>query len=191
MEDLRKVKSRDALRKAFWSVLETKKYSMITIKDIVETAGLNRKTFNAHYENIEALMNDCIQELLEGLRRHFQVRNADGSPDFAGSVRAYTKFTLDHRDRLSLLFDNNLDSVALRYWRNKSRESVKTDNPTPDLQKEAIRQDLFGNYATYCCWGNLLWVLDHADDMPFEKLVDEALLVYRIYLENYLALYHD
>lgn len=185
MEDLRKIKSRDMLKKAFWTVLEHKKYTSITIKDIVESAGLNRKTFNAHYIDLDALRDDCIHELFIQLSACFQDYPENGSIDFALSTRNYIRFALDHRKQLQLIFDNNLDGVALHFWKygNHSLPSHFCDG--------SIRHDLYANYAIYSCWGNLLWVLKYADELPFETLVEEALLVYRSYLENYYILYKD
>ena len=184
MEDLRRIKSREALKHAFWHMLSKKKYISLTIKDIVEEAGLNRKTFNAHYEDIEALMQDCVYELMDDLHLHFQTHEPDGSMNFAAATRAYTRFAWDNRNRFQLLFQNNLDSIALRYWKSCSFK------PDPNTAKDldSLRIDLFTNYTTYSCWGNLLWVLDHADDMPFEQLAEEALHVYQDYLEQYLQL---
>ena len=67
MEDLRKRKSKESLRAAFWRVLETKPYNQISISDITRTAGLNRKTFYTNYQNLDELLNDCLERLFRKL----------------------------------------------------------------------------------------------------------------------------
>ena len=47
--DRRIVKTRKAIRCAFAELLTQKTMQEITIKDIAETADINRKTFYAHY----------------------------------------------------------------------------------------------------------------------------------------------
>lgn len=186
MDDLRKRKSKEMLKNAFWRVLEKKKYTQIYMKDVTDEAGVNRKTFNSNYESMDDLMTDCIGELIHQMRRSFSYRRSDGSTDFAHSTREYTRFALENRHRLQLVFANQLDSVALHLWK-KSLITPGILPTTPPTDNE-LRHDLYLNYAIYSCWGNLLWVLDHAD-LPLDKLVDEALDVYRTYLKDYYLLY--
>ena len=204
MEDLRKIKSKELLKEAFWRVLEKKLYTQIFIKDVAEEAGVNRKTFTSHYENVDALMRDCIGGLFDQLRLFFAYRHPDGSPDFARSTREYTRFALKNRQRLQLVFHNRLDSVALHLWKEAmivpETSSIIFPTPAPNLYPaalpeataadNALRHDLYLNYAIYSCWGNLLWVLEHAD-LPEEKLVGEALDVFRIYLKDYYSYYEQ
>ena len=182
MEDLRKIKSKELLKEAFWRVLESKKYAQIFIKDVTEEAGVNRKTFTAHYESVDALMRDCVEELVQQLLLHFHTGPRDGNFDFSHSTHEYTRFALANRKHLQLIFSNQLDSVALHMW----KKYLITSRPAPS--EGDLRYDLYLNYTMYCCWGNLLWVLDHAD-LPLDTLVNEALDVYRMFSKNQTALY--
>ena len=184
MEDLRKIKSKELLKDAFWSVLASKKYAQIFIKDIVEEAGINRKTFTAHYDSVDALMRDCVEELIQKLLSHFDPGHKREVADFFYSTREYTRFALDNREHLQLVFSNQLDSIALHIW----KQFLVTSQAFP--QEDDLRYDLYLNYNTYCCWGNLLWVLDHAD-LPLDTLVNEALDVYRVFTQNQAALYEQ
>lgn len=182
MEDLRKTKSKELLKDAFWNVLKTKKYSQIYIKDIVEYAGVNRKTFTAHYDSVDTLMRDCIEELIQKLLIHFDPHQTAVLNDFAYSTREYTRFALDNREQLQLVFANQLDSIALSMW----KDFLITSHS--DIFENSLRNDLYRNYATYCCWGNLLWVLEHTD-LPLDTLVNEALNVYQVFAINQTQLY--
>lgn len=182
MEDLRKIKSKELLKDAFWRVLASKKYAQIFIKDIVEEAGINRKTFTAHYDSVDALMRDCVEELIQKLLLHFDPEHQNAIVDFSYSTQEYTRFALDNREHLQLVFSNQLDSIALHVW----KKHLVTANP--HSLESSLRNDLYLNYSMYCCWGNLLWVLEHAD-LPLDTLVSEALDVYRIFLQNQTALY--
>ena len=189
MEDLRKIKSKELLKEAFWQVLETKKYSEIYIKDIVEAAGVNRKTFTAHYDTVDGLMRDCLAELVQKLLAHFRSAPSGDSItftediiDFSYSTKEYTRFALSNRKHLKLIFSNQLDSVALQMW----KKYLTTTRAYP--HETDLRYDLYLNYSMYCCWGNLLWVLDHAD-LPLETLVTEALDVYHAFARQQNQLY--
>ena len=48
-QDLRVVKTREAIQNAFVQLIEEKGFEAMTIKDITEKARINRGTFYAHY----------------------------------------------------------------------------------------------------------------------------------------------
>ena len=182
MEDLRKIKSKELLKDAFWRVLASKKYAQIFIKDIVDEAGINRKTFTAHYDSVDALMRESVEELIQKLLLHFDPEHKNRITDFSYATYEYTRFALDNREQLQLVFSNQLDSIALHVWK---KFLIAGDT---DTSENALRNDLYINYSMYCCWGNLLWVLEHAD-LPLNTLVNEALDVYQTFACNQVALY--
>lgn len=51
--------------KAFLALLENKDFSYITVKEICETAGVNRSTFYLHYETISDLLSESVSYLNE------------------------------------------------------------------------------------------------------------------------------
>src|SRR5579864_7490517 len=57
-EDPRAVRSREALRRAFLELLETKALDQITIQQITERAGVGYVTFFRHHGTKEALLNE-------------------------------------------------------------------------------------------------------------------------------------
>ena len=182
MEDLRKIKSKELLKDAFWHVLESKPYAQIFIKDVVDEAGVNRKTFTAHYDSVDALMRECVEELIQKLLLCFDPEHRNHIIDFSYATREYTRFALNNRKHLQLIFSNQLDSIALHMWK---RYLTTAEGNTFDSD---LRHDLYMNYSTYCCWGNLLWVLEHAE-LPLDTLVGEALDVYRMFNRDQSALY--
>ncbi len=68
-EDRRVARSRQALSKAFVSLLMEKGYARVSIRDIVERANVGRSTFYEHFENKEQLMlwgHEHLKALLLG-----------------------------------------------------------------------------------------------------------------------------
>ena len=49
-----------AIAKAFLSLLETTPLDKITVRDIVETCGVNRNTFYYHYQDVYALIDEIF-----------------------------------------------------------------------------------------------------------------------------------
>ena len=50
------------MNEALISLLEKKDLEFITVKEICETAGVNRSTFYLHYETISDLMNETVEK---------------------------------------------------------------------------------------------------------------------------------
>lgn len=73
-------------------LLEKKEFSYITVKEICETAGVNRSTFYLHYENTSDLLKETTQYILD---KHVAYYDVDGQDVIRG---------LDGRDKKDLIF---------------------------------------------------------------------------------------
>lgn len=56
------------IRKAFTDLLERKAIQSISVKELCETAGINRGTFYAHYTDIYDLLEKMEEEMLEDFK---------------------------------------------------------------------------------------------------------------------------
>ncbi len=63
--DRRVLKTRKAIMKAFYVLLDKKKYADITIQDIIDEADIGRSTFYAHFETKDELLHTMCSELFE------------------------------------------------------------------------------------------------------------------------------
>lgn len=59
---------------ALISLLEKKDFEYITVKEICDTAGVNRSTFYLHYENTSDLLKETTQYILD---KHFSYYSID------------------------------------------------------------------------------------------------------------------
>ncbi|NLC73120.1 MAG: TetR/AcrR family transcriptional regulator [Ruminococcaceae bacterium] len=69
-EDGRVRYTKMVIRKSFISLLDEKPASKISVKELCERAEINRATFYAHYESIEALYGSIKSELAERIRNY-------------------------------------------------------------------------------------------------------------------------
>ena len=63
--DIRVKKTRRAIQKAFIELLREKPVEKITVKEIAERAEINKTTFYAHYETLDALTDQMEQQTVQ------------------------------------------------------------------------------------------------------------------------------
>lgn len=203
MDDLRKKKSQNMLKKALLALLEEKPYDQITITDVTRQSQLNRKTFYSNYEEMDELLKDCLKDFLAEMLKPFYridafrpASEAEGIPyGFSECVQDYTHFILAHQDFLRLILKRRLDGFVLSVWKTSLSSLEKPADPSlsgfyRNVAADAVNRDLYYNYSIHSHWGNLIWILDHAD-LPVEELIARSLAVYQTYLNVYLTLYPD
>ncbi len=75
-QDRRILRTRRMIQEAFLQLMHSKEYESITITDISSLAGINRKTFYAHFESKEELFTRMMQEMFFDLFRSFMYEKA-------------------------------------------------------------------------------------------------------------------
>jgi AcrR family transcriptional regulator len=63
--------TRNAIRETFIKLLEERPFTDITVKDIVETCGINRNSFYYHYQDIPALLEEIAMEEADKIIRQY------------------------------------------------------------------------------------------------------------------------
>ncbi|MGI6053024.1 MAG: TetR/AcrR family transcriptional regulator [Bilifractor sp.] len=76
--DMRVARTRDAIRNAFTDMICEMDYEQITIKELTERAGVNRKTFYLHYDSLD----DLLAEMQNEMSRRFMDRIKDLKPPY-------------------------------------------------------------------------------------------------------------
>lgn len=69
---------------ALLSLIEKKDYEYITVKEICQKAGVNRSTFYLHYENIDDLLKETIENGMKKLMSKYALPKGKG---LSGDVR--------------------------------------------------------------------------------------------------------
>lgn len=73
--DRRIIKTKDTIKTTYKKILLEKKNAKITITELANKANIDRKTFYLHYNSIEDIMSEIIDENLSELELAFRTQN--------------------------------------------------------------------------------------------------------------------
>ena len=65
--DRRVVRTRKAIREAFFKLMENQDYHKITIASVAREADIDRKTFYLHYRSVSDLVDEIIHDEAENI----------------------------------------------------------------------------------------------------------------------------
>jgi len=116
--DRRVIKSKKAIRAAFFELIQEKDFKNITIKDISERAQVDRKTFYNYYSSIFALINEFENELVIGLDALFDEidfsKFVDKPEEIFNALHRFLKPNIDYyKIMFSINFSENLTNKII------------------------------------------------------------------------------
>ena len=77
------MKTKKALAESLKKLMRAKPFSKITVTEIVNDCGVNRKTFYYHFEDIYALLRWIFEEeALNIVKQLYLINDYDGAMDF-------------------------------------------------------------------------------------------------------------
>ncbi len=176
--DRRIIKSKKAIREAFFGLLQEKDFKDITIKDISERAQVDRKTFYNYYSSIFALVNEFENELVLTLDALFDEidfsKFSEHPEDIFNSLYKFLKPNLDYyKTMFSINFSENLSNKIIGLLKfkiiasfEKSLIALKMDPHQYDLQiiSEFLSSAILGVYFRW---------INEGSARPFENLTKD------------------
>ena len=123
-QDPRAVRSRDALRRAFLELLETRPLEQITVQEITEAAGVGYVTFFRHHATKEFLLNEIAAEQIRQLV-DLTLPVFDAHDTRAASV-ALCAYVDQHRALWSTLLTGGAAAALREEYIRVSREVAQT-----------------------------------------------------------------
>jgi AcrR family transcriptional regulator len=142
--------TRNAIKETFIRLLEERPLAEITVKDIVETCGINRNSFYYHFRDIPTLLEEIVMEEAEEIIRKYPTINSivecfDALIEFA----SHRKRAIMHifRSVKREVFEHYLMKVSEHFVRSYI-ETALTGRSIEEIDKEAIIQ-----YYKCVCFG--------------------------------------
>lgn len=122
---------------ALLKLLEKKDYEYITVKEICETAGVNRSTFYLHYETLDDLLEETMESTLKEFLSMFPITPEGFIPQISGApleelvlirsdlLRPYLSFVKEHK--------------AVYAASYKNAKSLRADASMEGISKHVLR----------------------------------------------------
>ena len=175
--DRRQRKTRQAIFSAFAELLSLKKYSVITVGDIIKKADVGRSTFYSHFDTKDYLLKEYCRELfchlfdtltdnVSGHKHIFDWKNE-------GSVFGHLLHHLDRNDNnICKLLTCNNNELFLDYFKNELKKLLKTQKDVLELAKQKdIPEEFWINHVSCCFVETVKWWFAKKKETEPEKII--------------------
>lgn len=163
--DRRQKKTRDAIFRAFGSLLEKKRFENITVQEIIDGANIGRSTFYAHFETKDELLRSMCTDIFHHVFTEELPQEADhdysaGSKSLELKLGHVLYHLRENRLNLKGLLASESGELFLSFLKDYLRELFVRylDEFHPDVPEDYLLHHLTGSFAETVKW----WV---AQDM--------------------------
>lgn len=171
MTDLKSENTKKSLAKSLKELMKKKKFTKITINDIVELSGVNRNTFYYHFEDINALLKWMFEQETFDFLKTFDI-----TTDFEKALNFIIDYVEDNkyilncaanslgREQMKQFFSDDLvDVVKMFIDRSEKELNLKVND---DFKKYLC------NFYTEAIAGNLLAYFKNKETVDRKKIVN-------------------
>lgn len=173
--DRRQQKTRDAIFDAFSSLLSTKRYSKITIQEIIDKANIGRSTFYSHFETKDDLLKEMCTELFE----HIFSKSLDmemthdfslAAKDTQSMITHILYHLKDNKKNMIGILKSESGDLFLSYFKQYLNEMI-TSSMLKGVEQEKSKvpydfliEHIAGSFVGMIQW----WIKNNMKDSPEE-----------------------
>lgn len=182
-EDLRVIRTKRNIKKAFIELAKNDTYQKISVKDLCDIAMINRNTFYLHYQNKDDLVREMVDETISKYKVYFMPLVAQFFVDiqkkdvnsFAENIESLLKILYEDIELYRIILT---DDYLTGYFR--SVEGVYEKNIMSFLSIRTNKSKLIFRYMMSGCAGILTdWMIRHT--LPVDET---AKIIAKLALEN-------
>ncbi len=131
------------IENALFELLKEKEYTQISVSEIVERAGVARRTFYRLYENKEGVIEQYFRRLCAAYKNSYTVLQGY---DLQQIARDYFSFWYEQRERLLILYQSGL-SHMLYYGINSASTEVIRGRIGDGALRQLPELEYFATYS--------------------------------------------
>ena len=139
--DKRVVKTRKLIIETFKEMIIEMDYNEITIKELADRANINRKTFYAHFECIEDILAELIEQIAEKLLEHLENAGVFSNPSVEVFVKAMELTLNENLELYKKLIVANSYRFFLRNVKDIIKKSINNAGLTNAVDCNPIELD--------------------------------------------------
>lgn len=169
--DRRVVRTRKAIRQAFLTLMQETEYQKITITGIAREADIDRKTFYLHYQSVEDLANEIVQDEADRIVRTCldSLEGSDGSENVVDLFKRLSLGLAPDLKSMKLIASHTPYELVLKKLESSLTASL--------IEQDALGLKKLGPYLDFCVAyfsAGLVavirrWILDESE-IPLEDI---------------------
>lgn len=172
--DLRILRTRQSIRKAFYELIQEKGYEAITIQDLADRAMINRNTFYLHYENKPDLLNRCMDELLSEIKDVIVHCPINMDPFSISRLETVMQSVLEHISHNTPFYHAMLIGENRIYqFRAKMENIIKDKLNKGWSDQRKISKELLLEYLVSSFMGVIIWWLKNDQPLPEDEVASQ------------------
>ncbi|GIN41367.1 TetR/AcrR family transcriptional regulator [Heyndrickxia oleronia] len=177
--DLRIMRTKQSIRKAFYELIQEKGYEAITIQDIANRAIINRNTFYLHYENKPDLLNTCMDELLSELKEVVVLCPINMSPFSISTLETVMQAILEQiSSNISFYYSMLIGENRIYQFREKMENIIKDKlnegwNSAQGNSPLTISKELLLEYLVSSFMGIVIWWIKNDLPLPAGEVASQ------------------
>ena len=168
--DLRVIRTKQSIRKAFCEMIIEMEYSDISVKELTQRAMINRNTFYLHYSSIDALLDELRDEIADKIISMYVPYH--NLADVKGMLRSFFEYVANSE---SGLLERIVCSGSYRFLAKNINEQVmrhrRENLQGVDPKKEAAEEIILSYYGTVAAVLFRSWVMD-GKKLTLDELID-------------------
>ncbi len=166
--DLRFVKNREALRRAYIDLVKEKGSDAITVKELTEAARVNRMTFYSHYDTTRDILLEYVDEMTEII---LGARSEHGDNSITALFETATELMRQEIDFFRLVacgsgfeqFRSSFRTAFRRIFEEELRNTTGLDGVRLTMTADVV--------ASGITYAYLDWLAGDFGDLPLEEML--------------------
>lgn len=162
--DRRQKKTRDAIFKAFSSLVEHKRYENITVQDIIDEANIGRSTFYSHFETKDMLVKSLCGDIFEHIFEDEICSYHDDTKSIETRLAHLLWHLHEHKSEVFGMLKSQSSDVFIRYLKEYLLCLFKLHLAEfhADVPQDFFLNHLVGSFCELIKW----WVANDMTEKP-------------------------
>lgn len=145
--------TRKAIKESFWKLLNERPLNRITVKDIVEDCGINRNSFYYHFQDLPALIEEIVEEIIDGI-----IQEHPSVESFEECLGVAITFGLQNKRAIHHIYNSVNRDILEKYLMDVCQHAVSTyiETTFSDLSINEQDKALIVRFYKCECFGQII-----------------------------------